>query len=118
MLEFYGLQIASANAGDDTTGGLEVKRGPNFDPASRNWIKGFNHNHLRLTRILRSLRVLGLIDEAKALHGFLCTDDRVLDTVSPRSQMYWRRAAERELRLPPDEEDEEAEGIEWLRGQF
>jgi hypothetical protein len=29
--------------------------------------------------------------------------------------MYWRRAAERDLHLPPDEEDEDAEGIAWLR---
>jgi hypothetical protein len=29
--------------------------------------------------------------------------------------MYWRRAAERDLYLPPDEEGEDAEGIAWLR---
>ena len=109
MLSFYGLQF-SGGAGKEI-----VVRGPNFGINSRNWVTRFGHNHLRMTRILRSLRVLGLGDEAAALHGFLSTDEEVTETVSPRSQMYWRRAAERGLHLPPDEEDEDAEGIEWLR---
>lgn len=29
--------------------------------------------------------------------------------------MYWQRAAERPLHLPPDEADENAKGVEWLR---
>ena len=110
MLSFYGLQFSSTEARKET-----VTRGPNFGINSRNWVTRFDHNHLRMTRILRSLRVLGLGDEAAALHGFLAADEEVTDTVSPRSQMYWRRAAERDLHLPPDEEDEDAEGIEWLR---
>ena len=110
MLSFYGLQFS-----DDETGKEVVIRGPNFGINSRNWVTRFDHNHLRMTRILRSLRVLGLGDEAAALHGFLSSDEEVTETVSPRSQMYWRRAAERDLHLPPDEEDEDAEGIEWLR---
>jgi hypothetical protein len=109
MLTFYGLQF-SDEAGKET-----VTRAPNFGINSRNWVTRFDHNHLRMTRILRSLRVLGLGDEAAALHRFLSTDEEVTDTVSPRSQMYWRRAAERNLHLPPDEEDEDAEGIAWLR---
>jgi hypothetical protein len=109
MLTFYGLQFSSEN-GKET-----VTRGPNFGINSRNWVTRFDHNHLRMTRILRSLRVLGLGDEAAALHGFLSTDEEVTDTVSPRSQMYWRRAAERDLHLPPDEEDEDVDGIAWLR---
>lgn len=111
MLSFYGLQFSSTEARKET-----VTRGPNFGINSRNWVTRFDHNHLRMTRILRSLRVLGLGDEAAALHGFLATDEEVTDTVSPRSQMYWRRAVERELHLPPDEEDEDAEGIAWLKG--
>jgi hypothetical protein len=112
MLAFYGLQFRTA-----TDGGSEetITRGPNFATASGNWVTRFDHNHLRMTRILRSLRVLGLESEAAALHNFLSTDEKVTNSVSPRSQMYWRRAAERDLHLPPDEEDEDAEGIAWLR---
>lgn len=111
MLTFYGLQFSS----NDESGEEVITRGPNFGTASRNWVTRFDHNHLRMTRILRSLRVLGLGNEAKALHDFLSTDEKVTSSVSPRSQMYWRRAAERALHLPPDEEDEDAEGIAWLR---
>lgn len=112
MLTFYGLQFEDQS---DSLDRQVVGRGPNYAIASRNWVTRFNHNHLRITRILRSLRVLGLEDDAKAFHHFLSTDDEVTDTVSPRSQMYWRRATERALHLPPDEEDEGAEGISWLR---
>jgi hypothetical protein len=114
MLTFYGLRFSDSDDGDDT-GREIVTRGANFGVNSRNWVTRFDHNHLRMTRILRSLRVLGLGDEAAALYGFLLTDEEVTETVSPRSQMYWRRAAERDLHLPPDEEDEDAEGIAWLR---
>ncbi|KPI39833.1 Opioid growth factor receptor [Cyphellophora attinorum] len=111
MLAFYGLQFsddaggedalqASNNDGDAIAKETEtVTRGPTFDTASRNWVMRFNHNHLRLTRILRSLRVLGLESEAAALYDFLRTDEAVTGTVSPRSQMYWRRAAQRGLWL-------------------
>jgi hypothetical protein len=112
MLSFYGLQFNAATGEESKK---TVTRGPNFASASRNWVTRFDHNHLRMTRILRSLRVLGLESEAAALHDFLSTDEKVTSSVSPRSQMYWRRAAERDLHLPPDEEDEDAEGIAWLQ---
>jgi hypothetical protein len=112
MLAFYGLQFGAVTDGESQK---TVTRGPHFATASRNWVTRFDHNHLRMTRILRSLRVLGLEGEAAALHKFLSTDEKVTSSVSPRSQMYWRRAAERDLYLPPDEEGEDAEGIAWLR---
>lgn len=118
MLAFYGLQLShrQTEREDGTTDSVqEVTRGPNFDSNSRNWVTRFNHNHLRLTRILRSLRLLGLGEDAAALHEFLANDEDVMSRVSPRSQMYWRRAAERPLHLSPDEDDDDAEGIEWLR---
>lgn len=117
MLSFYGLQFVQDQIGEE--GGEKavrgVVRGPNFASNSRRWVTRFNHNHLRLTRILRSLRILGLESDAAALHKFLSTDEDVTSFISPRSQMYWRRAAERPLHLPPDEDDEGAEGIGWLR---
>ena len=49
MLEFYGID----------------PQGP------RDWIELGNHNHLRLTRILRSLRIAGLEPEARRLFAVL-----------------------------------------------
>lgn len=58
ILRFYGLEWT----------GAKVDRAANFLARSQNWLHPMNHNHLRLTRILRSLRVLGLEDEAAALY--------------------------------------------------
>ncbi|QIX01107.1 hypothetical protein AMS68_006624 [Peltaster fructicola] len=112
---FYGLKC---EAGPDSNGALRVVRASDFDEAKGVWLSRFNHNHLRITRILRSLRVLGLSEQAAAYHAFLQTDSEVIARVSPTSRMYWKRAAERALRLPPDEDDDEAEGIEWLRNKL
>ncbi len=57
MLAFYGFELH----------GDEVVEGPGFANAASNWLRPSNHNHLRLTRILRSLRVLGLGQEAAQL---------------------------------------------------
>jgi hypothetical protein len=57
MLAFYGFALE----------GDAVVEGPRFVAASRNWLHAGNHNHLRLTRMLRSLRVLGL-ERARLLH--------------------------------------------------
>ena len=46
ILSFYGLKL---------TGEGEVVKGDNWTANSRNWLTRFNHNHLRITRILRSL---------------------------------------------------------------
>jgi hypothetical protein len=88
-----------------------IVRGPNWNRASRNWCVRFDHNHLRITRILRSLRVLGLQKEYQAF--FAALKDVHADpefSISDRSMMYWRRAVERPLYLAPDDEE-----IDWLQ---
>lgn len=56
------------------------------------WCVPFDHNHLRITRIIRSLRLFGLEEEACALHAQLVR--RVTGTpVSKRTRVYWHRAA-------------------------
>ncbi|KAL6706009.1 hypothetical protein ACN47E_006111 [Coniothyrium glycines] len=80
-----------------------IVRGPNFDKNSRNWAVRVDHNHLRITRILRSLRVLGLQEEAEAFFEAL---QEVFDEpsirISDNSMMYWTRAVERPLYVAPD----------------
>jgi hypothetical protein len=88
MLAFYGF------APDRDA----VVEGPRFAAASRNWLHAGNHNHLRLTRMLRSLRVLGLEREAAALWEAL----RVVyeresaagrRTITQETFAFWREAA-------------------------
>jgi hypothetical protein len=91
--------------------GYYVVRGPNFRKASRNWAVRMDHNHLRITRILRCLRVLGLQKECDAFFAAL---KRVYDDpsihIGPRSLEFWTRAVERPLYIAPDNEE-----CDWLR---
>src|SRR5579859_872082 len=57
MMKFYGFQSA----------GERLVHSPAFAAVSSNWLSAGNHNHLRLTRMLRSMRVLGLEGEAESL---------------------------------------------------
>ena len=53
MLQFYGLDLADGGAG------VEVVRAAHFNERSRLWLTHGNHNFLRISRILRSLALLG-----------------------------------------------------------
>jgi Opioid growth factor receptor (OGFr) conserved region len=88
MLAFYGFALE----------GDRVVQGTQFESASRNWLHSGNHNHLRLTRMLRSLRVLGLEHEA----GMLWETLRSLyeresaagrQTITAETFAFWRQAA-------------------------
>jgi hypothetical protein len=59
-----------------------------------------DHNHLRITRILRSLRILGLEAEALAWYNTLSS---LADHASESSKGFWKRAAQRSLNIPPDD---------------
>ena len=88
MLAFYGFALE----------GDAVVEGPRFAAASRNWLHAGNHNHLRLTRMLRSLRVLGLEGEAaalwKALRALYERDSAAgRRTITPETFAFWRKAA-------------------------
>lgn len=91
--------------------GYYVVRGPNWRRASRNWCVRMDHNHLRITRILRCLRVLGLQTECDAFFAALKrvhADPAV--SIGDRSMEYWTRAVERPLYIAPDNDK-----IEWLK---
>jgi len=71
--------------------------------ASENWVCMFDHNHLRITRIIRSLRVLGLEEEARVFFEALKSVQES-SNISQRSLMYWTRAAIRPLDISPEVE--------------
>ena len=54
MLQFYGLNVSGSGAD------VEVVRVANFDERTRQWLTTGNHNFLRISRMLRSLSLLGL----------------------------------------------------------
>jgi len=65
MLKFYGLALRQA--GED----LECQEAADFEGRRRLWLTPENHNYARLTRILRSLMLLGFAEHAEALVDFL-----------------------------------------------
>ena len=91
----------------------------NWRTASKNWAGYMDHNHLRITRIIRCLRVLGLQRESKAFFAALkrVAEDAKI-RISNRSVEYWTRAAELPLHIPPSEGDDECEWLkEWASEQ-
>ncbi|MCJ1371911.1 hypothetical protein MMC20_003131 [Loxospora ochrophaea] len=78
----------------------------------------FNHNHLRITRVLRSLRVLGLDDEATEFWRILTqithSSKSSHQSVSKKSIEYWARAATRPLYLAPDDYKDKGQGKDFL----
>ena len=59
MMKFYGLEVDFAEQ-------IKVTRTRYFAAKATIWLSPGNHNHLRITRILRCLSFLGLEAEARA----------------------------------------------------
>ena len=110
MLRFYGLLLTNKY------GKLQVLPGRNFSPAYKNWVKRSDHNHLRITRIIRSLRVLGLEEEAEAFFAAL-TDiytQQYPGRIGSGSMMFWTRAAKRPLYVAPQDDKDRGHGADFL----
>lgn len=88
-----------------------ILRAPHWPQSFRSWAVRFDHNHLRITRILRCLRILGLQTECDAFFEALkqvYNDPSV--HISERTLSYWTRAVTRPLYIAPDDEQ-----VGWLR---
>lgn len=88
MLAFYGLRC-DGKEGVCTS----VARGSNFAERRGHWLVPGSHNHLRLTRMLKSLHLLGLED--CSAHFYSCLEvlagafpGRISDT----TMTYWRES--------------------------
>lgn len=112
MLEFYGLRCARARThrrsadhhamsksgkpapADEPRDTVTITRGPEFAERARVWLQPGNHNHLRLTRVLKSLCLLGREAEARALLSCLeeIAADEGREAISPRTLEFWRHA--------------------------
>jgi hypothetical protein len=64
MLLFYGFTPKDGPP-------LRVVRASSCGERAEVWLSWMNHNHLRITRILKSLKLLGLGEEAEAFFGCL-----------------------------------------------
>ena len=87
MLEFYGLDYVNRSAD------VEVERGASFNERSGLWLTSGNHNFLRISRILRSLTLLGCSRYAVAL--LECLEKIYAETpqtIGKTTIGYWRGA--------------------------
>ena len=83
MLGFYGLEIDVQR----------IVRAPSFAERARNWLTPHNHNFLRLTRMLKSLALLGAGDRATQLLD--CLEDIYREqpgVVGSTTFGYWQTA--------------------------
>jgi hypothetical protein len=83
MLAFYGFRL------DEMT--KELTKADNFAERAANWLVIGDHNHLRITRILKCLTLCGLDEYAAA---FLKALREVADdnAVSKETLWYWKNA--------------------------
>ena len=66
MLHFYGLQPHESNDGK-----IVVSQSEDYPNRKREWVCIFDHNYLRITRILKCLMTFGLENEAQAFYECL-----------------------------------------------
>jgi hypothetical protein len=104
VLRFYGFC-------EDGSGGVGVDEDI-WNRAKGNWWCWMDHNHLRITRIIRSLRILGLEPEAETFFEALkAAKRRFAQGPGERSFMFWTRAAKRPLHIAPEEPDGDESGV-------
>jgi|HubBroStandDraft_6_1064221.scaffolds.fasta_scaffold816975_2 hypothetical protein len=93
MLSFYGLEIHG-------TIPLTVVRAPNFPELAENWLTPSNHNHLRITRILKSSKLLGLAEQATAFldcldHIYRVESGKAMPGISDETFAFWKAPSNR-----------------------
>jgi len=84
---FYGFDLI------DTADGVQVVPGSDFAERQHVLFGGFNHNHLRITRILKSLTLLGLGDVARQFLAAILANGR-RQSLPRESVAFWTEAVE------------------------
>jgi hypothetical protein len=87
MLAFYGF-LRRLNGGE-----AFITEAANAAIQQRNWLQPGNHNHLRLTRMLRCCTLLGLKPDARAL--LMALDELAAQhphAITPETERFWRQA--------------------------
>lgn len=92
MLQFYGLQYSEDNTA------VSITTADTFSERRDDWLNWGDHNHLRITRILTSLRLLGLDAYAQAFFQCLTQIYKAEpNEIAPRSYAFWKDAVSKAL---------------------
>ncbi|TGJ78338.1 hypothetical protein E0Z10_g10424 [Xylaria hypoxylon] len=106
MLAFYGFG-AEDKEGHDYE--LVITPRKDCEVGFSRWVVRIDHNHLRITRIIRSLRVLGLEGAAKDFYNALIEVYKTMGTIGSSTIGFWTRALEKPLCYAPDGTE-----VSWL----
>ncbi|MBL1175058.1 opioid growth factor receptor-related protein [Pantanalinema sp. GBBB05] len=89
MLRFYGLQRQQSDEGR-----VVITQSADYPNRKQEWVCLFNHNYLRITRILKCLMAFGLADDAQAFYEGLRQIYREnSDDIGGKPLQYWTNAA-------------------------
>ena len=83
MIDFYGMYIHGSKADWQESDDKHGHKDPKW------WLRRFNHNFLRITRMLRSLRYLGCPELSEAIYECLM---KSRDMFEVSSYEYWTEA--------------------------
>jgi hypothetical protein len=86
MLKFYGLEVI------ESEGEIQVTKSSDYAVKKENWISHRNHNYLRITRILTSVKLLGLEAYSKAF--FRCLEKIYTEEayeIGEETFQYWKK---------------------------
>jgi hypothetical protein len=90
MLRLYALQLHI-----NTEGKIVIDKSVDYPNRKIEWVCMFNHNYLRITRILKCLMILGLQDEAQAFYNCLQQIYREeSEQIGGETFQYWKNAVE------------------------
>ncbi|KAI0008410.1 opioid growth factor receptor conserved region-domain-containing protein [Xylariaceae sp. FL0662B] len=109
ILAFYGFEIKPRRDADADAARVTVVAKDGYEGSFARWVRRMDHNHLRITRILRCLRVLGLELEARGFYDALLWTQDTTRQIGARSMDFWERAIEEPLHIAPDGTE-----VEWL----
>jgi hypothetical protein len=88
MLRFYGLQYQESDAKI-----IVVSRSADYLIRQREWVCLFDHNYLRITRMLKCLMAFGLEGEARSFYQCLQQIYREnRDSIDSETFEYWTNA--------------------------
>jgi len=90
FIRFLGLKVTIENGNIET---LKFVKAQDFNEKSSNWLNANNHNHLRISRALRSLTILGCPKIASLFYECLSEIcDEYPDKVTDKTKLFWKFA--------------------------
>ena len=95
MLNFYGLKIDK-----DRQDKVVVERASEYLTRKEEWVQIFDHNYLRITRILKCLMIFDLTEEAQSLYNCLSNIyQENKEQIGRETFQYWTDSVGADLRL-------------------